>query len=83
MLTELIQVGDEILQIWFGGWRKLCNEELHNLNSLPSDDGVKENNVSQIGEKNAYMILVGKRPLEIPRCMLMDNGNKPSDSIKC
>jgi hypothetical protein len=59
-----------------GGWRKLRNEELHNLYSSPSIITMIKSSwarhVAQMGEKNAYRILVGKpegnRPLGRPRC---------------
>jgi hypothetical protein len=68
-----------------GGWRKLHNEELHNLYSFPSVIRMIrsrrmrcEVDVARMGEKmNAYMILVGKpeekRPLGRPRRMWVDN----------
>jgi hypothetical protein len=68
-----------------GGWRKLYNEELHNLYSLPSVIRMiksKEDEitgyVAQMGAKsNAYRILVGKpegkRPLGRPRCRWVYN----------
>jgi hypothetical protein len=68
-----------------GGWRKLHNEELHNLYSSPSIIRIiKSRNmrwtghVAQIGEKrNAYTILmgkpVGKRQLVRLRRRLLDN----------
>jgi hypothetical protein len=68
-----------------GGWRKLHNEELHRLYSLPSIIRMIESrrmrwegHVEPIGNKrNAYMLLVrkpeGKRPLGRPRCRWMDN----------
>jgi hypothetical protein len=58
-----------------GGWRKLHNEELHNLYSSPSIIRIKESkrmrwagHVTQMGKKrNVYSLLVGKpegkRPL--------------------
>jgi hypothetical protein len=58
-----------------GGWRKLHNEELHNLFSSPSIIRMTDSrrmmwagHVARMGEKrNAYTILVGKpegkRPL--------------------
>jgi hypothetical protein len=58
-----------------GGWRKLHNEELHNLYSSPSIIRIIKSrrmrwvgHVARMGEKkNAYWILVGKlegkRPL--------------------
>jgi hypothetical protein len=67
---------DEII----GGWRKLHNEELHNLYSLPNVIRMIKSrrtrwagHVACIGEKrNAYRIMVGKpegkRPLERPKC---------------
>jgi hypothetical protein len=68
-----------------GGWRKLHNEELHNLYSLPSiikiikSRGMRwAGHVARMGEKrNAYRLLVGKpegkRPLGTPRHRWMDN----------
>jgi len=62
-----------------GGWRRLQNEELHNLYASPnSTEVIKPKRmrlviyVARIVEiKNAYMILVGKpegkRPLRRPR----------------
>jgi hypothetical protein len=67
--------GDEVT----GGWRKLHNEELHNLYSSPSIIRVIKSrrmrwagHAAQMGERrNAYRILVGKpegkRPLGRPR----------------
>jgi hypothetical protein len=51
-----------------GGWRKLHNEELHDLYSLPSIIRIIKSrrmswagHVAQMGEKrNAYRLLVGK-----------------------
>jgi hypothetical protein len=68
-----------------GGWRKLHNEELHNLYSSPSIIRMIESrrmrwagHVARRGEKrNAYRILVrkpdGKRPLGRPRRRWVDN----------
>jgi hypothetical protein len=68
-----------------GGWRKLHNEELHNLYSSPSIIRMiksrrmrRTGHVAQVGEKkNEYKILVGKlqgkRSLGRPRCMWVDN----------
>jgi hypothetical protein len=63
-----------------GGWRKLHNDELHNLYSSPSIIRMSMSrrmrwagHVARMGEKrrNAYRILVGmpegKRPLGKPR----------------
>jgi hypothetical protein len=62
-----------------GGWRKLHNEELHNLNTSPNIIRLImsrrmrwEGNIARMGEKrNAYGILVeereAKRPLGRPR----------------
>jgi hypothetical protein len=62
-----------------GGWRKHCNEELHNLYCSPSIIRIIKSrrmgwaeHLTRIGEKrNAYRILVGKperkRPLGRPR----------------
>jgi hypothetical protein len=67
------------------GWRKLHNEELHNLYASPSTIRVIKSrrmrwvgHVARIGEKrNAYRILVGKpvgkRPLGRPRRRWVDN----------
>jgi hypothetical protein len=68
-----------------GRWRKLYNEELHNLYSSPSIIRVIKSrrmrwagHVARMGEKrNVYRLLVGKpegkRPLERPRCKWIDN----------
>jgi hypothetical protein len=68
-----------------GGWRKLHNEELHNLYSSPSIIIIiklrrmrRAGHVAQMGEKrNVYRLLVrkpeGKRPLGRPRCRWIDN----------
>jgi hypothetical protein len=68
-----------------GGWRKLHNEELHNLYYSPSIIRMIMSrrmrwagHVAQRGEKrNAYRILVGKpegkRPLGRPRRTWVDN----------
>jgi hypothetical protein len=68
-----------------GGWRKLHNEELHNLYSWPNTTRrVKSKrmrwagHVARMGEKrNEYRILVrrseGKRLLERPKHRLVDN----------
>jgi hypothetical protein len=67
-----------------GGWRKLHNEELHNLYSSPSIIRVIKSrrmrwagHVARIREKNAYRILVGKpegkRPVGRPRRRWVDN----------
>jgi hypothetical protein len=68
-----------------GGWRKLHNEELHNLYSLPSIIKIIKSrrmrwagHVARMGEKtNVYRLLVGKpegkRPLGRPRRGWMDN----------
>jgi hypothetical protein len=70
-----------------GGWRKLHNEELHNLYCSPSIIRIIKSrrmrwagHVARMGEKrNAYRILVGKpegnRPLGRP-------GRKWEDNIK-
>jgi hypothetical protein len=62
-----------------GRWRKLCNEELHNLYSSPSIIRIIQSrrmrwagHVTRKWEKrNMYILLVGKpegkRPLERPR----------------
>jgi hypothetical protein len=68
-----------------GGWRKLHNEELHNLYSSPSIIRIIKprrmrwaGHVAQMGEKrNVYRLLLGKpegkKPLGRPRCTWMDN----------
>jgi hypothetical protein len=53
-----------------GGWRKLHNEELHNLYSSPSISRRMRwaGHVARMGEKrNAYRILVGKLEGKKPR----------------
>jgi hypothetical protein len=66
------------------GWRKLHNEELHNLYSLPSIIRIIKSrwmwagHVAQMEEKrNVYRLLVGKpegkRPLGRPRRRWIDN----------
>jgi hypothetical protein len=68
-----------------GGWRKLHNEELHNLYGSPSIIRMIQSrrmrwagDVTRMGKKrNAYRILVGKsegkRPLGRPRRRWEDN----------
>jgi hypothetical protein len=68
-----------------GDWRKLHNEELHNLYSSPNIIRIIKSrrmrwagHVARMGEKrNAYRVLVGKpegrRPLGRPRRMWVDN----------
>jgi hypothetical protein len=68
-----------------GRWRKLHNEELHNLYSSPSVIRIIKSrrmrwarHVARMGEKrNMYRLLVrepeGKRPLGRPRCRWIDN----------
>jgi hypothetical protein len=68
-----------------GGWRKLHNEEIHNLYSLPSIIRIIKSrrmrlagHVVQMGAKrNVYRSLVGmpegKRPLGRQRCRWVDN----------
>jgi hypothetical protein len=68
-----------------GGWRKLHNEDLHNLYSSPSIIGIIKSrkmglvgHVARMGEKrNVYRLLVGKpegkRPLGRARRKWMDN----------
>jgi hypothetical protein len=63
-----------------GGWRKLHNEELHDLCTLPSIITIIKSrrmrwvgHVAGMGEKrNVYRLLVGKpegkRPLGRPKC---------------
>jgi hypothetical protein len=83
-LLEHSQIGpkrDEVI----GGWRKLHNEELHNLCSLPSIIRMIKSRRMRMGracsthgeKRNACRILMGKpegrRPLERPRRRLEDN----------
>jgi hypothetical protein len=68
-----------------GGWRKLHNEELHNLYSTPSIVKIIKSrrmrwagHVARVGEKrNVYRLLVGKpegkRPLGRSRSRWIDN----------
>jgi hypothetical protein len=68
-----------------GEWRKLHNEELHDLYSLPSIIRVIKSrrikwagHAAQMGEKrNACRLFVGKpegkKPLGRPRCRCVDN----------
>jgi hypothetical protein len=61
-------------------WRKLHNEELHDLYSSPTIIRMIKlrkmrcvGHVARMGEKrNAYRLFVGKRPLGRPRCMWVD-----------
>jgi hypothetical protein len=67
------------------GWRKLHNEELHNLYSSPSRVRIIKSrrmkwagHVARMGKKrNVYMLLVGKpevkRPLGRPKRRWIDN----------
>jgi hypothetical protein len=64
-----------------GDWRKHHNEELHNLySSLNRITMIKSKrmrwagHVARMGKKrNAYRILVGKRPLGRSRCRWVDS----------
>jgi hypothetical protein len=68
-----------------GGWRKLHNEELHNMYSSPSIIRIMKSrrmrwagHVARMGEKrNVYRLLVGKpvgkRPLGRPKRRWIDN----------
>jgi hypothetical protein len=61
-----------------GGWRKLYNEELHNLYSLQNVIGMIKSRMMRLAgdvacmeKRNSYRVLVGKpegkRPLGSPR----------------
>jgi hypothetical protein len=64
-----------------GVCRKLHNEELHDLYSSPIIIRITKSrrmrwagHVARMEEKrNAYRLMVGKRPLERPRCRCVDN----------
>jgi hypothetical protein len=67
-----------------GEWRKLHNEELHDLYSSPSISRIIKSkkmrwagHVARMGETNSYRLLlgkpVGKRPLGRPRHRWVDN----------
>jgi hypothetical protein len=72
---------DEII----GGWRKLYNDELHNLYSSPNITIMVKSrkmrgtgNIACMGDRrNAYWVSVEKterqKPLGIPRCRREDN----------
>jgi hypothetical protein len=69
---------DEVM----GGWRKLHNEELHNLYSSPNIIRMIKSRTGRAcstngGKRNAYRILVGqtegKRPLRRSKCRWVDN----------
>jgi hypothetical protein len=78
-----------------GDWRKLRNEELHNLYSSPNIIRMIKSrrmrwagHVARMGEtRNAYKILVGKpegkRPLGRPRRRWVDNINMDLRQIEC
>jgi hypothetical protein len=77
-----------------GGWRKLHNEELHNLYSLPSIIRMMKSgkmrwvgHVARMGEKrNAYRLLMGnsegKRQWGRQRCSWVDDVGSWRDRIR-
>jgi hypothetical protein len=89
---KLRVIGNRVLRIIFGpkkdgvmeGWRKLHDEELHNLHSPPDIIRIIKSksmrwagHVTRMGEKrHMYRLLVGKpegeRPLGRPRCRWID-----------
>jgi hypothetical protein len=78
-----------------GEWRKLHNEELRDLYSLPSIIRIIKSrrmscagHVARMGEKrNAYRLLVGKpegkRPLGRPRCRWVENIRMDLGEVGC
>jgi hypothetical protein len=75
-----------------GGWKKLYNEVLHDLYSLPSINRIiksssmrRSGHVAGIEKRNAYRLLVGKpegrRPLGRPRRMWLDNNKMDLEGI--
>jgi hypothetical protein len=90
---KLREFGNRVLRRIFGpktdgvmgGWRKLYNEDLHNLYSSPSIIRIIKSrrmrwvgHVARMAEKrNVYRLLVGKtegkRPQGRPRCKWTDN----------
>lgn len=62
------QKKDEIIR----GWRKLQNEDLHNLYSSPNIIGMIKSRIMKLEKRHAYEILAGnpdwKRPVETCRC---------------
>jgi hypothetical protein len=79
-----------------GEWRKLHNEELHDMYCSPNIVGVKKKisrmrwagHVARMKErKDIYRILVrkpeGKRPLGRPRCILEDNSKAYLQELGC
>jgi hypothetical protein len=84
MLIFLLIYDDSVLHFNFqsglvtGEWRKLHNEELHNLYSSTNIIMRRTGHVARMGgKKNAYRILEGKpegrRPLGRPRHRWVDN----------
>jgi hypothetical protein len=78
-----------------GEWKKLHNEELDSLYSLPNIVRVMksrrmrwEGHVARMGEVRAvYRVMVGKpegkRPLERPRCRWEDNIRMELEEVGC